>query len=151
MTDQRFRPFSRRALLGAIAFAGLSACTSIAETQVHGHLMTEDDLAQIPVGSSREQVLVVLGTPSTTSTIGGDVFYYIQSTTRRPVAFMKPKTVDQRVVAVVFDRNGQVERVANYGMQDGVLFDFISRTTPTTGREITFVRQIIQAATGSSS
>lgn len=153
MTDSRFRPHARlvRSLIGASALALLTACTSIGETQVHGHLLSDSDLEQIPPGSSQEQVLVVLGSPSTTSTIDGKTFYYIQSTAHRPVAFMRSRTIDRRVVAVYFDQNDQVERVANYGMQDGVVFDFISRTTPTTGRELTFVRQIIQAATGSTS
>jgi len=33
-----------------------------------------------------------------------------------------------------------VERVANYGMEDGKLIDFVSRTTPTAGAESTFLK-----------
>ena len=35
------------------------------------------------------------------------------------------------MVAIYFDKNRQVIRLANYGMKDGKIFDFISRTTPT--------------------
>jgi hypothetical protein len=31
-------------------------------------------------------------------------------------------------------------------MQDGVLFDFLSNTTPTGGNELTFIRQLMRAA-----
>jgi outer membrane protein assembly factor BamE (lipoprotein component of BamABCDE complex) len=37
------------------------------------------------------------------------------------------------VVAVYFSPGGTVDRVANYGMQDGRVFDYVSRTTPTPG------------------
>ena len=74
---------------------------------------------------------MVLGTPTTTSSVGTcDAFYYISSTTKQ-VAFLAPEEVDRRIVAVYFTRSGMVERIAEYGIQDGKVFDFISRTTPT--------------------
>ena len=47
---------------------------------------------------------------------------------------------DQRVFAVYFTKDKKVERVANYGMEDGKLIDFVSRTTPTAGAESTFLK-----------
>ena len=93
-------------------------------------------LEQIPIGASQDQVLIVMGTPSTVATLNGEVFYYISQRTERPVAFMPQKTIDQRVIAIYFDKNRQVRRLANYGVQDGRIFDFISRTTPTGGQEM---------------
>ena len=49
---------------------------------------------------------------------------------------MQQQVIDQRVIAVYFDKNRTVQRVANYGLQDGKIFDFISRTTPTSGQEM---------------
>ena len=37
------------------------------------------------------------------------------------------------MVAVYFSPGGTVDRVANYGMQDGKVFDYVSRTTPAPG------------------
>jgi outer membrane protein assembly factor BamE (lipoprotein component of BamABCDE complex) len=105
-------------------------------------------LEQVPVGSSKEQVLIALGTPSTTGNFGGEVFYYISQTRHRPVAFMPDKVVDQRVVAVYFDDKETVTRVANYGLKDGVVFDFISRTTPTGGGDQTFLQQVLAGVVG---
>ncbi|HEX4556743.1 MAG TPA: outer membrane protein assembly factor BamE, partial [Xanthobacteraceae bacterium] len=45
------------------------------------------------------------------------------------------KEVDRRVIAVYFDKNRKVERLANYGIKDGKIFDYISRTTPSGGQE----------------
>ncbi|MBP0652343.1 outer membrane protein assembly factor BamE, partial [Mycobacterium tuberculosis] len=74
----------------------------VGEELQHGYVLSEDALSQIQVGSSREQVLLVLGTPTTTATFGGEAFYYISSKTARPVAFMNHATVDQRVLAIYF-------------------------------------------------
>jgi outer membrane protein assembly factor BamE (lipoprotein component of BamABCDE complex) len=118
----------------AAAFA-LSACQTVSTTQVRGYMPSEAALSQITPGSSQEQVMVVLGTPTTTATVSGDVYYYISQTEKRTMRFMKPTVTDRRVVAVYFDQDRKVARVANYGVQDGVVFDFISRKTPTTGTE----------------
>jgi outer membrane protein assembly factor BamE (lipoprotein component of BamABCDE complex) len=106
------------------------------EVYNRGFMVPEGALEQIPMGSTQEQVLIVLGTPSTVATVNGEVFYYISQRSEQ-TAFMPPKIVDQRVVAVYFDKNRRVERLADYGLQDGKLFDFVSRTTPTSGKEVT--------------
>ncbi|MDX6807103.1 outer membrane protein assembly factor BamE [Terrihabitans rhizophilus] len=135
-----WRPAPALVVLGALA---LGACSAVSTTQVRGYMVSETQLEQIPVGSSQEQVQIVLGTPSTTATIDGQVFYYISSTEKRTMRFMKAQTVDRRVLAIYFDRDRRVSRIANYGLQDGVVFDFISRSTPTSGVEKNFVSQLL--------
>ncbi len=87
-----------------------------------------------------------MGTPSTVATLNGEVFYYISQRSERKVAFMNQQVVDQRVIAIYFDKNRQVQRLANYGLQDGKIFDFISRTTPTSGQELSYLTPLVQAA-----
>lgn len=101
----------------------------------HGQHFTQGDLQQIQPGMSQDQVKLTLGTPSTTttaSTTGGDIYYYISSIATQ-AAFFKPTEVDRQIVAVYFNPLGSVDRVANYGIKDGKVFDFISRTTPAPG------------------
>jgi len=86
-----------------------------------------------------------MGTPSTVATLNGEVFYYISQRSERPIAFMTDRIVDQRVIAIYFDKNRQVRRLANYGLKDGRIFDFISRTTPTSGQEINYVAPLFKA------
>ena len=128
------------------AATALSACSSISETNVHGIVVSESMLAKIKPGTSQQTVVEELGTPSTTSTIGTEAYYYITQTTSRPVAFMQPHIVDRTVLAVYFDK-GKVARVGHYGIQDGAVFDFISRTTPTAGSERDFLSQLIRGMT----
>lgn len=139
--DRRRRAALALALAGTLA---LAACGSFSETLQRGYVLPEGALEQIPVGSTQEQVLIVLGTPSTVATVNGDVFYYISQKAQRSAAFMPHEVVDQRVVAVYFDKERRVTRLANYGIKDGKVFDFISQTTPTGGNELNYLRGIFK-------
>ena len=108
-----------------------------------GYVQDGRQIDKVKTGQSKEQVLATLGTPSTTSTVGGDAWYYISQTVTRPVAFMPDNITDQRVLAVYFG-GGKMQRVANYGIQDGRLFDYISRTTPVAGGDSTFVQNMVR-------
>jgi outer membrane protein assembly factor BamE (lipoprotein component of BamABCDE complex) len=110
-----------------------------------GYILPPGALEQIPIGASQDQVLIVMGTPSTVATLNGEVFYYISQRSERPIAFMNDRIVDQRVIAIYFDKNRQVRRLANYGLKDGRIFDFISRTTPTSGQEINYIAPLFKA------
>jgi outer membrane protein assembly factor BamE (lipoprotein component of BamABCDE complex) len=48
---------------------------------------------------------------------------------------MKPEVTDRRIVAVYFNNKERVEQVANYGMKDGKIFDFVRRETPAYSRD----------------
>ncbi len=138
--------------LAAAMLAGamtLSACNT-QQVFVNGPQIDDSQLALIPVGSSRDQVLLALGTPSTTGTFDNEVFYYISQKRQRNLAYQKLKLTDQRVVAIYFDDVATVARVADYGLQDGKVFDFISRTTPTGGREVTFLQRLLTPNRSSS-
>jgi outer membrane protein assembly factor BamE (lipoprotein component of BamABCDE complex) len=128
------------ALVAALALTG---CVS--QTFTRGYVPAEQVLQQVQVGAPREQVLLALGTPSTTADFGGEVFYYISQKATRPVAFLNSHVVDQTVLAVYFDKNSNVERIANYGLKDGVIVDLVSRTTPTGGKDFSFLSQIFSA------
>ncbi|WP_375413138.1 outer membrane protein assembly factor BamE [uncultured Bradyrhizobium sp.] len=137
----RWRGLGSVAVL-AVVYMSLSACTG--EQFQKGYILPPGALEQIPIGASQDQVLIVMGTPSTVATLNGEVFYYISQRAERKVQFMNQQIVDQRVIAVYFDKNRQVQRLANYGLQDGKIFDFISRTTPTSGQELSYLAPLFK-------
>ena len=133
----------------ALALALLVAgCGSFEQTFQRGYVVPEGALEQIPLGSSQEQVLIVLGTPSTVATVSGEAFYYISQRAEKAAAFMPQKVVEQRVIAVYFDKNRRVERLADYGLRDGKIFDYVSRTTPTGGRDANYLTSVFGFFTG---
>ena len=135
-----------RLIASAVALATLTSGCVFTESFQRGYVVPEGALEQIPLGASQEQVLIVLGTPSTVATLSGDVFYYISQRTER-TAFLPQKEVDRRVVAVYFDKERRVRRLADYGLKDGQVFDFISRTTPTAGTELNYLQFLIKQIT----
>lgn len=146
------RPVGVASLIAVVA--ALSACNTSktfgdlnpSETLNQGYIIDQQALDMVPIGSSREQVLLALGTPSTTATFDNEVFYYISQTRKRAVAFDNPRLVDQKVLAVYFGNDNRVTQIANYGLKDGKIFDFISRTTPTAPKDQSFLAQIIKGA-----
>src|ERR1700724_505503 len=127
-------------LMAALLVLGLPLGGCFSETYQKGYILPEGALEQIPVGSTQEQVLIVLGTPSTVATVSGEAFYYISQRAERSIGFMPQRVVDQRVVAVYFDKKRRGERLANYGLKDGKIFDYVSRTTPTGGVELSYLK-----------
>src|SRR5690348_8503224 len=137
--------FAVAKIAAAVLAIGVLLGGCFTETYQKGYIIPEGALEQIPIGASQEQVLIVLGTPSTVATVSGEVFYYISERSERSIAFMPQQIVDQRVVAVYFDKNRRVGRLANYGMKDGKLFDYVSRTTPTGGADVAYLSNMLKS------
>lgn len=140
-------PKSLRAVgLATIALAAITLAACDQNIIKHGVQFHEGDLQQIQPGMTQEQVRMNLGTPSTTAVVGtSQAFYYISSTATQS-AFMLPTEKDRQVVAVYFSQAGTVERVANYGLKDGRVFDYVSRTTPAPGgKDSSIVQQLFRS------
>lgn len=125
------------------ATVSLSSCTT-GDVIQNGYVVDEQTLALAPVGSSREQVMLSLGSPSATATFDAEVFYYISQKRTRAVAFMKPALREQSILAVYFNKDGEVDRLANYKLEDGRVVDMLSKTTPTGGSELTFLSRLLR-------
>jgi outer membrane protein assembly factor BamE (lipoprotein component of BamABCDE complex) len=123
----------------------LASGCGITQTYHHGYMVPEGALEQLPLGSSQEQVLIVLGTPSTVATLSGEVFYYISQRSQQ-ISFLPQQEIDRRVVAVYFDKNRRVQRLADYGLKDGRIFDSINRTTPSGGTEQNYLAFVFKIA-----
>lgn len=135
-------PRSLFALFAVLAIGLQTACAP--DITKHGHIFTDEDLAQVKTGMSRDQVVLALGTPDTKSTVGQEAYYYISTTTKRSAAFLSPSIVDRRVVAVYFDKKDIVARVAQYGLQDGRVVDVVNRETPSKGSEDGLLKELFR-------
>src|SRR5204863_8835643 len=138
------RPRMAAAGIAATVALGLLLGGCLSESYQRGYIVPDGALEQIPIGSTQEQVLIVLGTPSTVATVSGEAFYYISQRAERPIGFMPQQVIDQRVIAVYFDKNRRVERLANYGLKDGRVFDFVSRATPTGGKDVAYLNSLFK-------
>src|ERR1700761_5630354 len=99
-----FMRVNRKLILaaGALALAGaLGGCIGYDGDFDRGYQLDEQALAKVQVGKSdKREALNLMGTPSTTSTVGGDAWYYIGQKMHRALAFSSVQTRDQNVLAL---------------------------------------------------
>ncbi len=159
MAAAALRNFSRRAALinigvrmaaAGLVAASLSGCLGYDGVVNRGAVFDQRKMAQVKPGLPAPQVLSILGTPSTTSTVGGDAWYYVSQRTERALAFMQPKITDQHVVAIYFDKDKKVQRISDYGLEDGKPIDFLTRATPTPGAESNLVTAMLRTVSSIS-
>jgi len=146
MSSYRLR--RRAGVLAALAClsasgSALTACAPINPViEQRGYVLDEKDLKKLtPKVTTKEDVKTILGSPSTVSTVDGEAWYYISSK-METYAFYPPDEIERTVVAVYFDKTPTVQQVAYYGLQDGQIVDFVTRTTPTRGKELTILGQM---------
>lgn len=140
------QPAARGAFILAVslALAPLAGCSTLDENVVHrGYVFDDQTIGQVRPGMPAEQVLILLGTPSTTSTVGGEAWYYISQRVERMLPAMPQKITQQRVFAVYFDANKKVVRTGNYGLEDGKVVDFTTRQTVTGGGESRILQTLL--------
>jgi outer membrane protein assembly factor BamE (lipoprotein component of BamABCDE complex) len=124
------------ALSFALAAAVAAALAGCAQTVLkHGHQFQESDLKQISPGMSQEQVKTVLGTPTTTAAVGSGSAYYYISSIQTQTSFFAPKERDRKVLAIYFNPLGSVDKLAQYGLKDGKVFDYVKQETPSHAKD----------------
>ena len=117
-----------------------ASCSPIVENR--GYVFDEKLLDQIKVNETiSNDVMDILGSPSTTSAIDASTWYYIYSKAET-VAFYRPTVTDRRVLAVSFDDDNKVDNLKYYGLEEGKIISYVDRTTPTRGRELTVLQQL---------
>ena len=128
----------------ALGFGALAACSPVSSYQ--GFQVVDVRPADVKVGQdTRSTVLDKLGSPTVTSTFDKDTWFYVGQI-RSQTSFYLPKTIKRDVVAISFDHETQqVKSVNSYTLQDGRVIAYNTRETPTRGREMTALEQLIGA------
>jgi outer membrane protein assembly factor BamE (lipoprotein component of BamABCDE complex) len=137
-------PMLRKAALVALAagLAGMAACSPVSSYQ--GFQAIDQRPADVKVGQdTRSSVLAKLGSPTATSTFDKDIWFYL-SQIRTQTSFYSPRIISRNVVAIAFDHDTQqVKSVDTYTLADGRVIAYNTRETPTRGREMTILEQMI--------
>jgi len=124
---------------GAAAVAG---CAPSVEQR--GNLPNPEKIAEIHAGNTtKDEVVKILGTPSSVSIFGNDKSWYYISRRTAQTAFFEPDVLDQQVYIVNFDDQGVVRTVDHRALEDGKEITPVARATPAPGRELSFLEQLI--------
>src|SRR5262245_6072654 len=89
--------------------AMIAGCAGVVEQR--GNLPPPEKLAEIQPGvTSKDEVIKILGSPSSVSIFNDKSWYYISRRTGQ-IAFFEPDVIDQQVHIVNFDDRGIVKTV----------------------------------------
>ncbi|WP_122465171.1 MULTISPECIES: outer membrane protein assembly factor BamE [Brevundimonas] len=134
-----FRP---AVLVTAALLIGTSACAP--QIGRHGFQPVDVTPGEIETGvDTKSTVLARLGSPSATSTFEDNIWYYISQTTERYT--WNPSGVAARSVTAISFNEGDdtVAEVRQLGLEDGQQVAMNGRETPTRGRELSAIEQIL--------
>ena len=122
----------------------LAACSPV--TANRGNLLDDERLSQIKVDETEQaQVQTILGPPTMIGTFDKNSWYYSGKRTER-TAFLDPDTLAERTVAIHFNDTGTVDKITEISADQQVAVAPESRTTPTAGRALSAVDQLIENA-----
>lgn len=119
----------------------LGACTPTVANR--GQMIDPEKIASVKVGlSTREDVAMILGSPTQVSTFNENTWYYFGRTTKQ-YSFLTPEVVEQKAVVVSFNDGGTVTDIHEQDPQMAKVVEPVSRRTPTHGRETTVIEQVV--------
>ena len=126
------------------ALAALLACTACSPVvSNHGFTAIAARPTEVKAGEdTKSTVLERLGSPSAVSTFDTNTWFYMSQSVQR-VAFYRPRVTKRDVVAVAFGEDEKVKSVNTYTLADGKVIAFNGRETPTRGRELTILEQLL--------
>ena len=131
--------FLHMTLLGAAVV--LSGC--VAQYQNHGYVPTEEDLAEVIVGSdNRISVAEKIGVPASSGVLNDEGYYYVR-TRMRTLGPLAPREIDRQVVAISFSSAGLVQNVERFGLEDGQVVTLQRRVTSSPVNNRGFIRQLL--------
>jgi outer membrane protein assembly factor BamE (lipoprotein component of BamABCDE complex) len=127
------------AVVGALI--GATACTPT--STYNGFQVVDQSPAAVKVGEPRATVLARLGTPTAKSLFGADTWYYMSQLSSH-TAFYHPRVNRRDITAIAFAKGSdEVTAVNTYSLKDGRVIAFNGRETPTRGREMTVLEQLL--------
>ena len=135
-------PISTAGLAGAVLLAvAVTACS--ARLDSHGNIPDPEIVESIRIGkSNRAQVSEMLGTPSARATFDEESWYYVGTHTSK-FAFLEEEVLERNVLVVRFDKRGIVRQVERLDKKDGRDVQVVDRKTPTRGKELTILEQLL--------
>jgi len=137
-------PKLRRPLFVAalVAGAALAACAPI--RQVSGYQAIDHEPKDMKVGmDTKSTVLEQLGSPSAQSTFDPNTWYYVTQLSAE-IGYHRPRVTKRVVVAISFDKESEkVTKIDQYSLKDGKVMAYNDRETPTRGRELNWVEQLL--------
>lgn len=134
------RPALRRVGFGLALAGGLTACAATFTN--HGYVPPPELLSEISIGSSREQVAEIAGSPGTGGVMRDEAWFYTQYRVRN-FTYNAPEVIERDIVAISFSDAGRVSNIERFGLEDGQLVQLSRRVTESSVRDIGLLQSIL--------
>lgn len=113
----------------------------VATIDQRGKTLNEEQISQLKTGQSQEEVLLLIGSPSSSNPFDDKQWHYLTKTTATK-SFFTPTVVNQEIIILSFNDDGKLQSISSHGPEKTRLVPIESRTTPTTGHDTGFFEQI---------
>ena len=140
MSSFRFSPRTLAVVL--MASASVTACAPQIARQ--GFQVQDVAPKDLKVGTdTKSTVMEKLGSPSTVAAFDPNVWYYVSQTTER-YTYHKARVTSRDVTVIAFDKDSEkLTKIDTLGLKDGRQIAYNGRITPTRGRSLTVLEQLL--------
>ncbi len=135
---------TNKIVLSLFCLSLLSACSASKHEEWfvthNGNMPSEERIARIQKGFSQDEVIQILGAPSTIVSFDKNTWLYMSSDVKR-IAFAKPEEVERNILKIYFDTNGNVAQIARLSKEDGRDITPDTEKTAVNGQDPGFFRK----------
>jgi outer membrane protein assembly factor BamE (lipoprotein component of BamABCDE complex) len=120
----------------------IASCASDS-IRVHGNMIRDEDLVYVEQGeTSKNDMIMMFGQPTTKSTFDEETWYYMGQTVEYR-SLMKPNIIERKIVEVCFNEEGIVKSIKGYELGDGSEIEPCPDETRSLGTEQNVLQQLI--------
>ena len=121
-------------LFNVITIFALSACSSDVFVSHCGNMPTEERIEQVKKGQTKDEVLDILGSPSSVVSLDQNTWIYMSSEIKK-VAFFEPEELDRDVLTIRFNEYNQVAQIDRLNKEKGEAVAISESETETLGNK----------------
>ncbi len=125
-------------VLAASALLTLWACAPTIDYR--GKLPDAELVAQLKTGQTQEEVIGLIGSPTTVADYEKTKWLYTYKKTET-ASFFEPTVLEEKILALTFDTQGRLQSVEQQ-KPDGTVIDPLRYKTPTVGEDRPILKQV---------
>ena len=129
-----------------LVMATLAACGG--QYRNHGYMPLAEDVDALIVGvDTRDNIIEVMGVPTTGGVLTEEALYYVRSRVHHK-GYVKPNEIQRDVLVLSFDKNQILRNVERFGIEKGKLIRLEHRVTEAPSGDRSILQQIIGSIGG---
>ena len=132
--------------IATACFCAVLLCSCSAERQNewfvshNGNMPSEERIARVEKGDSKDEVLHLLGVPSSVMSFDENTWIYMSSDVKR-VAFFEPEEIDRNILKITFSNDDRVMEISHLKQSEGKEISPDEEKTDVNGENVGFFRK----------